>query len=235
MLLDEIMLELEQMGTEQTKKTFLRHGAVEPLFGVKIGDMKKLVKYIRKDHQLALDLFATNNSDAMYLAGLAIDPKKMSKEVLKKWIKQASWYMIAECPVASVAAESKFALELAREWLYSEQAITRCAGWNTYTNYLSITPDDQLDYIEVQKLLTKAGDTIHQEENRVRYNMNNFIIGVGTFVGSLHGDARIIAEKVGKVSVNLGDTACKVPLATSYLEKIEATDRIGYKKKSCRC
>lgn len=45
---DEVMSKLEEMGTEQTKHTFLRHGAVEPLFGVKVGDMKKLVKDVKK-------------------------------------------------------------------------------------------------------------------------------------------------------------------------------------------
>lgn len=37
MTVEDIMKRLEAMGSEQTKKTFLRHGAQEPLFGVKVG------------------------------------------------------------------------------------------------------------------------------------------------------------------------------------------------------
>lgn len=48
MTYEEIMKELERLGNEQTKMTFIRHGAMEPLFGVKIGDLKKLVKYVKK-------------------------------------------------------------------------------------------------------------------------------------------------------------------------------------------
>jgi len=44
MTLHEVMRELEAMGNEQTKKIFLRHGAKEPFFGVKVGDLKKIVK-----------------------------------------------------------------------------------------------------------------------------------------------------------------------------------------------
>lgn len=33
------MQQLEALGTEQTKQTFIRHGAQEPLFGVKIGEL----------------------------------------------------------------------------------------------------------------------------------------------------------------------------------------------------
>jgi hypothetical protein len=42
MTLDEVMQELEALGTEQTKMTFMRHGAMEPVFGVRIGDMKNV-------------------------------------------------------------------------------------------------------------------------------------------------------------------------------------------------
>ncbi|WP_366414818.1 hypothetical protein [Paenibacillus sp. GP183] len=41
MILEEVMNNLEEMGTEQTKRTFMRHGAKEPLFGVKVGDLKR--------------------------------------------------------------------------------------------------------------------------------------------------------------------------------------------------
>ena len=48
MTYEEIMQALAGMGSEQTKNTYIRHGAKEPFFGVKIGDMKKLVKHVKK-------------------------------------------------------------------------------------------------------------------------------------------------------------------------------------------
>src|SRR6185295_15560368 len=38
----EVMKELQKRGTAQTRKTWIRHGCPEPLFGVKIADMKVL-------------------------------------------------------------------------------------------------------------------------------------------------------------------------------------------------
>ena len=69
MTVQDILSELAQMGSENTKKIFMRHGAIEPIYGVKVGDLKTIQKIIKKDYQLALDLYATGNSDAMYLAG----------------------------------------------------------------------------------------------------------------------------------------------------------------------
>ena len=67
----EIISELKSLGSENYKKLLMtNHGVKEPCFGVKIGDMKGVQKRVKKDYQLALDLYDTGNYDAMYLAGL---------------------------------------------------------------------------------------------------------------------------------------------------------------------
>jgi 3-methyladenine DNA glycosylase AlkD len=232
---DEIMQELEKLGSEQTKQIYMNHGVKEPYFGVKIGDLKKLVKYVKKDHELGLQLFNSGNHDAMYLAGLSVNPKLISKETLQDWAKKAYWYLIAEYTVAGVAAESDYALELAREWMKSGEEMVAVCGWSTYSNYLSITPDEKLDIAEIMTLLTQVKNTIHEERNRVRYVMNGFVLSVGCYVLELKDEAKQVAEYIGKVHVDVGNTACKVPLATDYIKKVEEKNRIGLKRKTCIC
>ncbi|MFD1019789.1 DNA alkylation repair protein [Thalassobacillus hwangdonensis] len=236
MTYDEIMTQLESLGSEQTKKTLMRHGAKEPFYGVKIGDLKKhLVKKVKKDQELVLKLYASGNSDAMYLAGLSVTPDSLSKEQLREWVEQANWYMLSEYTVAQVAAESRYALELAREWIASDREKIASAGWSTYANYLSITPDEEISYEEIKELLSKIEKTIHQSANRVRYTMNGFVIAVGAYYEPLLGEAKRVAEAVGKVHVNVGDTACKVPYAPQYIEKVEQKNGVGKKRKKCVC
>lgn len=235
MTFEEIMEKLEEMGSEQTKKVYQNHGVREPYFGVKIGDLKKLVKYVKKDHQLALRLYASGNHDAMYLAGLSINPKLMDKETLQDWAKKAYWYMAAEYTVAQVAAESDYALELAREWMKSEEEMIAVCGWSTYSNYISITDDEQLDIAEIRSLLNQVKASVHEERNRVRYVMNGFVISVGSYIPELTAEAKKVAEVIGKVHVDVGNTACKVPLATEYISKLESKNRVGLKRKTCIC
>ena len=46
----EVLIELEKLGTDQTKKILVRHGAPSnQLFGVKVGDLKVLEKKIDCD------------------------------------------------------------------------------------------------------------------------------------------------------------------------------------------
>jgi len=235
MTYEEIMQKLKELGSEQTKRIFFNHGVREPYFGVKIGDLKKLVKYVKKNHELALQLYNSGNHDAMYLAGLSVNPKLMTKEDLQNWVKKAYWYMLAEYTVAQVAAETEYALELANEWINSDEEMVSVAGWSAYANYLSITPDDELDIDEIRTLLNRVKNHVHEERNRVRYVMNSFVISVGTYVPELTEEAKQVAESIGKVHVDVGNTACKVPLAAEYIQKAEDKGRIGRKRKTCIC
>lgn len=235
MTAEEILHELQQMGSEQTKKTLARHGAPEPFFGVKVGDMKTLVKHIKKNHDLSLSLYETGNSDAMYLAGLIADEKKISKSDLQRWAENAPWYMISEYTVAWVAAESPHGWELALEWIESDRENVASTGWATLSNLCLIRPDNQLYLEHLKKLLDRVVATLPQALNRVRYTMNGFVMACGISVVPLHDYAIETAEKLGEVHVNVGDTACQVPLAAKYIQNAEEKGKIGYKKKVARC
>ncbi len=235
MTVAEIMEQLANLGSETTKNTFKKHGAQEPFFGVRIGDLKPIQKNLKKNYALAKELYSTGNSDAMYLAGLIADEKAMTKADLQEWVEQANWYLHSEYTVAQVAAESAHGFELAQKWITSDNKRIASAGWATFTHLVSIKPDDTLDIPFLSGLLDRIAVEIHTQPNRVRYTMNSFIIAAGSFVPDLTIKAKLTANKVGKVKVNMGETACKVPDALNYIEKLEDMQRIGKKKKAARC
>ena len=235
MTLDEVMGELESMGTAQTKKTFMRHGAKEPYFGVKIGDMKKIQKKVKKDHTLSLALYDTGNADAMYLAGLISDPPKMTKPLLQKWVKAAYWHTLSAYTVAWVTAESNHGAELAREWIDSPKEQIATAGWSTLSSLVAIKDDQDLDLDELVELLDRVVKRIHKAQNRVKCVMNGFVIAVAGYVEPLLSKAKGAAKAIGQVDVDMGDTDCKVPYALGYIEMLEEKGRIGKKRKSAMC
>ncbi|MDN5214030.1 DNA alkylation repair protein [Fulvivirgaceae bacterium BMA12] len=235
MTTSEVLRELEQYGNEQTKKVLLKHGVKEPFFGVKVADLKKIQKKIKKDYQLALELFDSGNSDAMYLAGLIADESQMTEADLNKWAKDAYWYMISEYTVAWVTSETPFALKLGMEWIDSDHENIASSGWSTLANLISIKPDEELEVSTFSKLLDRVATEIHDERNRVRYTMNGFVIATAAYLAELTDKAVATAETIGKVYVDVGGTACKVPLATEYIQKIKDKGRIGKKRKEARC
>ena len=235
MTAEEIVEELKALGSESIKRVLVKHGAKEPFFGVKIEHLKKIQKRIKTNYQLALNLYDTGISDAMYLAGLIADDARMTKTDLQKWIKGAYWYAISEYTVPWVAAGSPHGHALALKWIESKQESIAAAGWTTYACLVSIKADEDLDLDELRQLLGRIEITIHKQPNRVRLCMNQFVISVGAHVAELTSLAIQTAERIGVVSVDMGDTACKVPHAVDYIGKIQERGTIGKKRKSVKC
>lgn len=235
MTANDILKELESYGDEQTKNTFRRHGALEPFFGVRVGDLKKILKKTKKNHELSLELYKTGNSDAMYLAGLMADENKITEAQLNEWVEMAYWFYLSEFTVPWVAAETKYGFELGLKWIQSDQEGIAAAGWATLANCAGIHPDEDLDIHKYGELLDKVANEINLSPNRVRHTMNGFVIAVGSTVVALTDKARSVAKRIGKVEVDMKGTACKVPLATEYIQKVIDQGRTGKKRKTARC
>lgn len=230
------MAQLKKLGKESHRKTFIRHGApADQLYGVPVGDLKPIQKKIKKDYELALELFETGNADAQYLAGLIADESRMKKSDFNKWSRTASWHMVGTSAVAGVAADSPHAVELGTKWIDSKQKNVAMLGWPTLGGYLSVTPDDEIDLKLFESLLDRVVNEIHDERNEVKAAMNSFVMTVGTYVVPLKAKALKAAKKIGKVEVEMGDTACKTHLAEDFIKKVDKMGRVGKKRKSARC
>lgn len=234
MTFDEIMQFLKDHENPNGRKVLMRHGARDPFYGVRIGELKTVVKKVKKNHELAMRLYATGNSDAMYLAGLIADETRMTRQNLEDWVKDAYWYMLSEVAVADVAAQTPYWSELSKEWMDSGREMTACAGWATYSAAISRRPNDELDFEEISELLDRVERSIHSAPNRVRYDMNHFVICAGSYIPELSDKARRVAESIGRVSVDMGGTACKVPPAGEYIARVIARGNLGKKRTNPR-
>lgn len=219
MSLAETMRALEKAGSAQTRKTYARHGAQEPMFGVSFATLKILVKKIGVDHELALQLWDTKNHDARTLAMKVADPARIAPAVLDRWAGQNNSRMCGGY-VAMLAAESPHAAAKAREWLAATEPRLRATGW-TLSGMLAMldetTPDDWF-----VKRLEKIEKSIHSAPNAEREAMNQALITIGGRNAALRKAATAAAKRIGKVEVDHGDTDCKTPDAAPYIEKMWA-------------
>lgn len=227
---------LQAKGRASTRAIYARHGLpADRVYGVSVADLKIIAKSIRGQQALALDLYATGIVDAMYLAGMVASGAQMTPKQLQTWAETAPGSMIAEYTVPWVAVEHPEARALALKWIASKQENVASAGWCTYAGLVATQPDAALDLPEIEKLLASIPAALGPAKNRVRYTMNGFVIAVGAYIQPLLPQAKKTAKQIGAVSVQMGETACQVPLATASIEKIEAAGRIGKKKKTIRC
>ena len=235
MTAEEILAEIKPLGSDSYKRVMVKHGVKEPFYGVKIGDMQKIVKRIKKDYQLALDLYDTGVYDAMYLAGLIADDERMTRADLQHWVDRAYCRGLSEATVPWVTAGSTHGWQLGSEWIDAERPLTAVSGWATLGSLVSVKPDTQLDLAALTGLLQRVKGTIHQETDLVRYQMNSFVIAVGCYVQPLSGLAISVAEEIGPVMADLGNTSCQVPFAPDYIRKVQERGAIGKKRKTAKC
>ncbi len=216
MSLAETMKALEKAGTAQARKTYTRHGAQEPMFGVSFADLKKLVKKIGVDHELALKLWDTKNHDARILAIKVADPARMKPADLDRWARESRMRMCGGY-VAMLTAEGPHGISRANEWLASSDANLREAGWTLTGSLASI--DESLPDAWFEKRIAQIEKTIHSAPNADRYAMNAALITIGGRNAALRKLATAAAKRIGKVEVDYGDTDCKTPDAVPYIEK----------------
>lgn len=232
-----ILAILKAKGNEKTRILFAKHGLpAERTYGVSMADLKTVAKTIKGQQELALELYATGIMDAMYLAGMVADGGKMTRAQLESWAKGAvGMPMIAEYTVPWVTVENADGAAQALEWVRSKEEQVASAGWCTLSGLAATKSDDALDLKEIETLLGTVVKDIGGAKNRVRLTMNGFVIAVGSYVKPMTAKAMAAARKLDVVEVDMGDTACKVRLATEAIEKVEAAGKLGMKKKTIRC
>lgn len=235
MELKEIMDELKELGKERTKKTYISNGAKEPVFGVTISAMKPIFKKIKYNQPLAEQLYSTGNYDAMYLAGMIAEPKKMTEDDFDRWIEGAYFYMISDFIVAVTLAETDIAFSVADRFIDSGKELTMSAGWSCYNWLLGSRKDSEFDKDKLLAMLIRVRDTIHNQPNRTKYAMNNFIMTVGISYLPLHEEAKKIAEEVGVVEVIKDGKLIQLENALEYIQKEADKGRLGFKRKHVRC
>ena len=235
MKLKEVMAQLAAKGSDSTKRIFLKHGAKEPFFGVKVADLKLLARQLKGEQALALELYATGNGDAQYLAGLVFDGRQMTRAQVQAWADTAAWRMISTSIVPVAASEHADGYALAREWIDSPKEHLAIAGWHSLGAWVTVHPDEKLPLKELGALLDRVVKTLPTAPDRVRQAMNYFVIACGTYVAPLGDRAIATARRLGKVRVDVGDTDCQIPDAEGYILKSRRGAPIAPKRKTVRC
>ncbi|MBS4196481.1 DNA alkylation repair protein [Lederbergia citri] len=232
---ETVMQELEALGKERTKKIYISNGAGEPVFGVATGAMKPIAKKIKINQHLAEELYATGNYDAMYFAGIIADPKAMTESDFDRWIDAAYFYMLSDFVVAVTLSESDIAQEVADKWIESGEELRMSAGWSCYCWLLGNRPDHEFSETKLSNMLEMVKNTIHDQPERTKSAMNNFLYTVGTSYLPLHEKALETAKAVGIVEVKRDNKKSSFLKAYESIQKEIDKGRIGFKRKYVRC
>ena len=219
MNLDETMQNLERLGTEQNRKVYSRHGVTEPQFGVSFANLDKLRKQIKKDQPLAEQLWATGNHDARILATKIADPGQTKAETLSAWVQDVDNYVVTDAFV-DLAAKTSQARTMAESWRKDDSEYVARAGWHILAQLAMNDASLPDGYFE--PCLVEITESIHDRPNRTREAMHNALMAIGARSDDLLAQAKAVAEQIGAVEIDHGETNCKTPDTIPYMQKARA-------------
>jgi hypothetical protein len=206
---DTAVAELEAARSEQIATIYSRRNPGVETWGVRYGDMEKLVKKIRKDSELARQLWAIGVVEPRIVACRIMRPEDLTEAEIDAWVKQVDWPSLAD-DFANLVYRTPFRDRKREEWTTSSDEFVRRAGFTLVYN-TAADPKSGISDDELLGYLGRIEREIHDSPNWSREMMNMVPIAIGLRNEELKAAAIQTATAYGKVDVFHGDkTNCKV-------------------------
>ena len=151
------------------------------------------------------------------LALQVADPGKVTRSDADRWLEDGPVHFVG-CYLTDLLAKTPIADATMRAWMKSPNEFTREMGYGLVGARLKVDPDSIGD-ADAERMLATIEKEIHRSPNWARYAMNGALISIGIFKPGLKKRAIEAARRIGKVSVDHGETSCTTPEAEPYIEK----------------
>lgn len=99
------------------------------MLGVRMETLRGLAKQHRRDHSLALALWATRIYDARQLAALVDDPRQVTRAQMEEWVVEFDNWATCDNACMHLFRSTPHAFECARAWVRREEEFVRRAGF----------------------------------------------------------------------------------------------------------
>lgn len=219
-----LLKKLEELGTEQNRKVYKRHGAPANVYGVSYANLNALKKEIISpegekgmNHKLAIELWESEIMDAQVLGCMIAEHKKSTINILNNWAKNVSCYQLADALSAHIA-KTIYADRLIENWIKDDREYVQRMGWHIVANQIKFKIIKDNSYYE--KLIDIGKEILQHSPNRAKEGINNTLIAIGGINQELRSKVEAAAKIIGPVEIDHGETSCKTFVIEEYLERI---------------
>jgi len=166
----------------------------------KLGDLRKIANVIKKDHELAMELWSTTHYLARQLAILLMDKKLLSKEIIDRLVsdieqhQQDEKLQLIDWLMANQLAKDKRTIVLMESWEKSTSPLQRRTFWyhQARLRWVGQTPPPNSE-----ELLSKIETRIENEVSEVQWAMNFTAAQIGIFQETFRKRCINIGEQTG--------------------------------------
>jgi 3-methyladenine DNA glycosylase AlkD len=213
MTLQSVLAQFEALGDAATRASNKKHGAGDRQFGVRLGDIRKIAKGLKADHELALALWESGFLEARLVAILLFMPKNLTIEEMNRMVRAANVTQIADWFNSYVARNHPAGEVLRRKWMTAKDPWTARAGWSLTSGRIARDPDA----LDSSALLDRIEAEMSSAAPEVRWAMNSCLAGIGIHVPALRGRAIAIGERLGMYRDYPVAKGCTSPFAPDWI------------------
>jgi 3-methyladenine DNA glycosylase AlkD len=198
-------------------------------FGIGLTVLRKLSKQIGKNHELAQELWDSNNYDAKIVSVLIDDSKLITQEQIESQVEDIDFGLLVHVFSACGApiAKTPFIAEVASQWVESTDSVRRrCAYGFLYELSKSkkkSAPDDNY----FLKYINHIGHSFVKESKSVHMSMASALMGIGKRNLTLNQAALKVANNIGPIPVETGKTKCEPFDICKHLTSDHLTKKFG--------
>lgn len=221
MELEEALAQLEALGNETVRARYARNGATGLLFGVPLGEMRKLAARIKSDRRLALALWDTGMVDARLLAILLMKPKELAADEVDRMVRSIDFAQLADWFNAYIANKHADREALRRKWIDDEQPWAARAGWSLTAERIARRPAG----LDVPALLDRLEAEMADAAPAVQWTMNFCLAGIGIHFPAHRKRAIAIGEKLGLYRDYPVSKGCTSPFAPIWIAETVSRQR----------
>ena len=166
----------------------------------KLGDLRTIAKTIKKNHELAMELWSTGKYLARQLAILIMDNKLLSQELIDKLDKDISKHpeeeklALIDWLMANQLAKNKKTIALMESWQNSSSTLQRRTFWyyQGRLRWVGQTPPPNSE-----ELLSSIEKNIETEKPEVQWAMNFTAAQIGIFQPEFRSRCIVLGERTG--------------------------------------
>ncbi len=212
----EILKQLEALGNPTVRERNARNGAGDNQFGAKLGDIRKLAKTIKTNHELGLELWATGNVDARLLAILLLKPKALSPEELDAMVRVATFSQVADWLNAYIVKKHPAKEALREAWMADDDPMAARAGWNLTAERIAKNPEG----LDIAALLDRIEAEMAEAVPETQWTMNNTLAEIGIQHPDHRPRALAIGEALGVYRDYPVSKGCTSPFAPIWINEM---------------
>lgn len=208
---NEILQILCDLGNEKRKEMYRKNGAGENTYGVLLGELRKLAKQLGANHELALELWQSENTDAQWLACMMLDAKKLTLDEVRNMVAQLTYSDMIDKFIGEVVCHHKDANILAEEWWTSSKDNLGQAGWKLIVYKVS---HNNLKNDELEKLLATIEAELKTSPPGKQWAMNHALCEIGISYPQFTERCITLGETLGvyqDLKVSKGCTSAYAP------------------------